>query len=271
MRVHVATAGPPDAPPVVLLHGWPQHWWCWRRVLPLLDTELRLLAPDLRGLGWSGQPPDGDFRKQRLVEDLLALLDASGIQRAGVIGHDWGGLAGFLAVLGAPERFSGLLALGIAHPWQPPERLLRHLHRFAYQVPLGAPVLGPQLVRRTPLVVQAHRAGWGDAPFPPPAELEPYVASYREPARAEAGSRYYRDFLLREVPGNLLGRLAGQRLAVRTRLLYGEREPLGTALAEGLEAHGDDARTQLLPGCGHFVPEERPEAVAATARELFAP
>jgi pimeloyl-ACP methyl ester carboxylesterase len=76
VRAHVAEAGPPDAPAVLCLHGWPQHWWMWRRVLPLLDDSYRLVCPDLRGLGWSGWPDDGDFAKQRLADDALALLDA---------------------------------------------------------------------------------------------------------------------------------------------------------------------------------------------------
>jgi pimeloyl-ACP methyl ester carboxylesterase len=266
---HVAVAGPEDAPALLLLHGWPQHWWCWRRVVPLLAGEFRLLMPDLRGLGWSGQPADGDFRKDRLAEDAVALLDVLGIERAGLVGHDWGGLTGFLTALAAPERLRGLLALGIVHPWQPPQRLLRNLHRFAYQLPLATPVLGAELARRTPLVAEVHRLAWGDRATFAPEELEPFTAAYREPACAEAGSRYYRDFLLREAP-RFAGRFAGQRLTVPTRLLFGTREPLGHSLAEGLERHGDDARTTFLPGCGHFVPEERPAEVAAAARELFA-
>jgi pimeloyl-ACP methyl ester carboxylesterase len=265
---HVAVAGPEDAPPLLLLHGWPQHWWCWRRVVPLLDDAFRLLMPDLRGLGWSGQPADGDFRKDRLADDALALLDVLGLERAGVVGHDWGGLAGFLVALRAPERVRGLLALGMAHPWQPPGRVLRELYRFAYQLPLATPLLGAELARCTPLVAEVHRRGWGDRATFDPAEVEAFSAAYREPEIAEAGSRYYRDFLLKEAP-RAPGRYAGERLRVPTRLLYGTREPLGPSLAEGLERHGDDARTELLAGCGHFVPEERPAEVAAAARSLF--
>src|SRR5882757_1610915 len=81
VTVHVAEAGPADAPAVLALHGWPQHWYVWRSVIPLL-ADFRVIAPDLRGLGWSGQPDDGDFRKARMAEDAVALLDALGIRRA---------------------------------------------------------------------------------------------------------------------------------------------------------------------------------------------
>src|SRR3712207_2077102 len=96
VRVHLAQAGPADAPPVLCLHGWPQHWWIGRRVSGLLAGEYRILCPDRRGFGWSGWPADGDFRKDRLAEDAIALLDALEIERAHLLGHDWGAFTGLL-------------------------------------------------------------------------------------------------------------------------------------------------------------------------------
>jgi pimeloyl-ACP methyl ester carboxylesterase len=72
VRMHVAEAG--EGPPVVLLHGWPQHWWTWRRVIPALATERRLICPDLRGFGWSEAPP-GRYELAEFADDVLALLD----------------------------------------------------------------------------------------------------------------------------------------------------------------------------------------------------
>ena len=69
-RLHVAAAG--DGPPLVLVHGWPQHWWAWRRILPALAQERRVLCPDLRGLGWSDAPP-GAYAKEAWATDLVAL------------------------------------------------------------------------------------------------------------------------------------------------------------------------------------------------------
>jgi pimeloyl-ACP methyl ester carboxylesterase len=256
VRVHVAHAGPPDAPAVVALHGFPQHWWCWRRVIPLL-AERRILAMDLRGLGWSGWPQDGDFRKARIAQDAVALLDALGIERAALLGHDWGGWAAFLAAGLAPERWTRLVAAGIAHPWQPHRTALRSLPRLAYQPPLAAPVLGPAVVRR--VVPRLLRAAWGKRSTYDREAEELYAATYREPQRAEAASRLYRHFLMHEI-----GRTRVRRPAAPFVLVQGTRDPLGTELALGLERHG--GRTELLPGCGHFVPEERPEAIAAALR-----
>jgi pimeloyl-ACP methyl ester carboxylesterase len=124
VRAHVAQAGPDDAPPLLLLHGWPQHWYLWRDVIPRLADRFRLICPDNRGFGWSAPPPDGDMRKRRIAEDAVAVLDALGIERAGLIGYDWGGWAGWFVCLDASERVRAFLALNIMHPWQPRRRLL---------------------------------------------------------------------------------------------------------------------------------------------------
>jgi pimeloyl-ACP methyl ester carboxylesterase len=261
VRVHVAHGGREDGPAVIALHGFPQHWWVWRRVIPLLP-EVRFLAMDLRGLGWSGQPADGDFRKVRIADDAVALLDALEIDRAMLLGHDWGAWAGFLAATDAPDRWRALVATGIAHPWQPPAAALRALPRLAYQPPLAAPVVGPRIIER--IVPRILRGAWGERSTYDRAAERVYAERYRDPARAEAASRLYRHFLGREV-----GRMRPPRLRVPTRLLHGTRDPLGTALALGLERHGDDAQTELLNGCGHFVPEERPAEVSTAVRVLL--
>jgi pimeloyl-ACP methyl ester carboxylesterase len=256
---HVAEAGPAGAPAILALHGWPQHWYVWRSVLPELAAEHRFLAPDLRGLGWSEWPDDGDFRKARLVEDALALLDELEVERALLLGHDWGAWTGFLAALARPQRFTGLVATGIPHPWQPHRRVLRNAHRIAYQPPLALPFLGPRLMGW--MIPRALHAMVGDGPDPGGTRV--FADAYRDPRRAEAASRLYRTFLTREAIAPVRG-----RLQVPTRLLYGTKDPLGTDFAIGLEAHGDDARTIMLDGCGHRVPEERPDAVIEAVREL---
>jgi pimeloyl-ACP methyl ester carboxylesterase len=79
VRPHVAEAG--NGPSLMLLHGWPQHRWCWRVLLPRLADDHRALAPDLRGFGWS-EPPPGDYAKDTFAADVLALLDVEGLDQA---------------------------------------------------------------------------------------------------------------------------------------------------------------------------------------------
>ena len=130
LRAHVAHAGDESEPPLIALHGFPQHWYEWRRLIERLAGEFHILAMDLRGLGWTSKAPDRDYRKATIAADVIALLDALGIERAGARRHDWGGWVGWHAVLDHPERFTGYVATGIVHPWNPPQTLLREAPRF---------------------------------------------------------------------------------------------------------------------------------------------
>ena len=267
VRVHVAQAGPPDAPPVLALHGWPQHWWMWRHVIPLLARDHRVICPDHRGFGWSGWPHDGDFAKQRLADDAVAVLDALGHDRVHVLGHDWGGWTGLLLGLRAPERVRALLVIGIGHPWHPPKDAVLQGWRMGYQIPLATPVLGEKLVRDGGLVRGMLNAGWGDKSTWDQAAADHFTEMLAEPSQARASHRLYRSFLFRELAASQA--LAKQRLAMPARLVVGERE-FFVPLARGFERAGDDASLEIVAGAGHFVPEERPGVVADRARELFA-
>jgi pimeloyl-ACP methyl ester carboxylesterase len=248
VRVHIAAIGPRDAPPVLALHGWPQHWWVWRDVMRALDGEFRVLAPDMRGFGWSGWPADGDFRKQRVADDALALLDALGLERVRLVGHDWGGWAAILGALTAPDRFSSLLAMGIGHPWVPRKLAVRNAYRLAYMVPLSvAPGGLPRAILKT---ARRDGVGWTDE------ELDTYTAALP----AAATRRLYRDFLTRELTTR------HGRLAVPARLMLGRREPLGHYIATNFPGE-----VEIVEGVGHFVPEEAPALVAERIRAMPQP
>ena len=106
---HVAEAGEGDDV-VLCLHGWPQHWYEWRHLMPALAAAgHRVLAMDLRGFGWSDAPAGG-YEKEKMADDVLAVLDQLGLERVKLVGHDWGGWIGFLLALRAPDRFSRFLA-----------------------------------------------------------------------------------------------------------------------------------------------------------------
>ena len=262
VRLHVAEAGDPGAPALLAVHGWPQHWWMWRKLIPALAAHRRVLLPDLRGLGWSGIPADGDYTKGRMAEDLLALLDLLGIERAGYLGHDWGGWIGWLLGVRAPERIERLMAVSIVHPWVPPAEMARNAWRLSYMVPLALPVVGPALVRDG----RAVRAALG--PRIEDADAAVYVDVLRDPARAEASSAWYRHFHLREVPR--LHALAGARLTMPVRVLFGRHDPVQRpGQLAGLERHAPDLEVEVVDG-GHFLVDERPDLVADRARAWFA-
>jgi pimeloyl-ACP methyl ester carboxylesterase len=250
---HVAEAGAGE--PVVLLHGWPQHWWAWRKVVPLLAPHARLIMPDLRGFGWSDAPP-GRYEKQRMAEDVLVVLDRLGLQRMRIVGHDWGGWIAFLACMIAPERFERALVLGISPPFgRPSPRMLLDLWRFAYMLAIAAPVVGERLVaseRFVRTVLSARPGAFSDD------DLRAFASVLAQPPRARASVQLYRTFLLREALHGARG-----RLHVPTRLVVGERDPVvRPSLLAGRERFADDLTIELVPDCGHWIPAERPDLVA---------
>jgi pimeloyl-ACP methyl ester carboxylesterase len=268
---HVAEAGAADGDPVVLLHGWPQHWYEWRHLIGDLAPDHRVLAVDLRGFGWSEAPRRG-YLKEEMTTDVLAVLDALELDRVKLVGHDWGGWIGFLACMRAPERFGAFLALGIAHPWQTPAAGWRELLRIAsYQPPIITPGLGYALHRSGWIVRTALRRGVTDASAFDETTIAAFADNLAEPARARACVRLYRAFVLRELPRMLRNPYLSIRLTVPTRLLLGTEDPaIHPSMLHGWERHADRMSAAHVEGCGHFIAEERPELVAAEARALFA-
>jgi pimeloyl-ACP methyl ester carboxylesterase len=268
---HLAEAGQGDDV-VLCLHGWPQHWYEWRHLLPALADRHRVIALDQRGFGWSDAPRSG-YEKENLADDALAVLDALGIERVKLVGHDWGGWIGFLLCLKAPERFDRYLALNILHPWLPGfGAVFPHVLRFTYQFAIMTPLLGYELHRRGGFVPRVLVAGSTRKEVWDEETIAAFAENLAEPARARAAVQMYRVFQLRELPRILRGRYAHERLSVPTRLLFGiEDLVLRPELLEGYERHADDMQVELVPECGHFIADERPELVAERARELFAP
>ena len=266
MRFHVAEAGPADAPPVVLTHGWPQHWWLWRNVMAELAADHRVVAWDLRGLGWSDPAPDGDYTKTAFALDLVALLDELGIERTGLIGHDWGAFSGMIACLRAPERFTGFVSCSVPHLWPRDRFNPRRLVLLGYQGPISTPFLGERLMRKgfaTRLLKAGRSRGrWSDE------ELHAYGDVMRQPKAARATVGIYRQFLLKELPGLARGVYANERLTVPTRLLAGTEDV--AVKGDSLDgANADDLVVQWVDGAGHFLPDEAPEVVVQAARELL--
>jgi pimeloyl-ACP methyl ester carboxylesterase len=268
LEFHVAEAGSgPDT--VLMLHGWPQSWYEWRDLMPALADRHRVLAMDLRGFGWSDAPRRG-YEKENLASDALAVLDELGIERVKLVGHDWGGWVGFLLCLRAPRRFDRYLALNIPTPWVSMRKTLPHAWRLLYQQIVLAPWIGYLAHRRKRFVRTALRAGGADPSFWDERTLAVFADNLAEPDRARAAVQMYRVFNLRELWPILRGRYADQRLTVPTRMLFGtEDRAIHTDLLSGWEDHADDMEIELVPGCGHFIADERPELVAERARAFF--
>jgi len=270
LRMHVAEAGHGD--PFVLLHGFPQHWWEWRKVIPGLAEHYRVICPDLRGFGWSDAPPGG-YEKEQLAADIVALLDALELDRVRLVGHDWGGVIGFLLCLRHPERFDRHLALNTAHPFIVVDRrTLGTLWRFWYQQVIAAPGLGARLLGRGEQRFPRFLYRWVtiDQNAWSAEDTELFLAHLREPARARAGVALYRTFLLHEFLPILRGRYKTTRLRTPTLFLHGTGDPvLRPAFLRGYEAYADDMKLELVDGVGHFIADEAPQLVLERALDFF--
>ncbi|MCT7657308.1 alpha/beta fold hydrolase [Mycobacterium deserti] len=262
VRFHVTEAGPPDARPVVALHGWPQHHWVYRDLLADPPDGLRIIAPDLPGYGWSGPPPHR-WAKEDVASDVLALLDALGLDRVLLVGHDWGGFVGHLMVLRAPERIDGYLALNMAHPWVDLKTVAPHAWRFWYQVPVST--IGVLLQRRSDFL---HRV-FSSASALDRETARVYVDRFRDPVAARAATDTYRTFLLREVPAGARSR-ESRRATVPIRALFGLGDSaVHPSLAAAETANADDYTFEGVDA-GHFILDERPDLVRAKLIALAA-
>jgi len=266
IRVHVAEAGPPDAPAVLLLHGWPQHWFMWRQVMGALSGEYRLLAPDLRGFGWTEAPGHG-YDGETFAADQVALLDVLELERAHVVGHDWGGWTAILLGILHAQRVDRMVVCNAPHPWS---RLswgvALELWRSWYTWVIATPGLGRLVLERPWIARSVLGRGNVGTPFTD-EEFQLYVDSFREPARADAIVKLYR-YYQRAVREGISGRWRHERLTVPTLLLFGVRDRyVSTKLLPGYEPYADDMRLELVPDSGHFIVNEKPDLVIERTRD----
>lgn len=266
VRFHVTEAGPPDGRPVLALHGWPQHHWVYRELLADPPQGLRIIAPDLPGYGWSGPAPH-KWAKDDVAQDVLALMDAMGLDRVLLVGHDWGGFIGYRMLLAAPERFDGYLVMNMAHPWQTPRTVGPHLWRFATYQPFVASI-GVFLQTRTSYLKQVFRVG-PKAHRVDPAAVEVYAERFRDPVVARTARDTYRTFLLREFPAAARNPEL-RRLSMPIRVLFGMGDfAVHHSMASPETAKADDYTFDPVDS-GHFVIDERPDLVRAKLIELAA-
>jgi pimeloyl-ACP methyl ester carboxylesterase len=245
LRMHVAEAG--DGPPLLLLHGWPQHWWMWHKVLSELSRTYRCIAPDLRGLGWT-EAPKGGYDKPQLARDVLALMDELGLDRVRLMGHDWGAVASLHLCRQAPERVLKALLLSVPSPRdnQPDPRRLAGIAHMPWLSAPFAERLVPRLTWQLLRVSGFSRA-----------EAEPYLAVIRQPERRRATVGYYRTFLTRELPGLLAH--PPRVDAVPLKFVGGARDPVCRY----------SPSVELVRGATHFLPEDKPDAVIGHAKAFF--
>jgi pimeloyl-ACP methyl ester carboxylesterase len=254
-------------PLAVLLHGFPETSYAWRKQIPALTEHFRVVAPDLRGFGESDKPTRmRDYRIGHLTADVVGLIHALGEDRAHVVGHDWGGAVAFATAQAYPEAVERLTVINAPHP----AVFLREMRRFSRQLLRSWYILFFQLPRIPERALLRDRAARiarllrnsaiGDAAFSE-ADLLEYRRAFSLPGAATASLSYYRA-AFRDI---VAGRLSDPERSIRapTLLIWGEKDiALGIELTHGLERFIDaELRVERVPNTSHWVNEERPELV----------
>jgi pimeloyl-ACP methyl ester carboxylesterase len=193
LEMHLAEAGPASGRPVVLLHGFPDSWKLWRhQVAALADAGHRVLAPDLRGFGQTARPAAvKDYKLRALVADVTGLLDELGVERAAVVGHDWGAALAWRVAMFAPDRVQRLVAVSVGHPLAgvaaglPQRRLSWYVLWFLF------PGVAERVLPADDWALY-RRWIWGDAQPGQDPDLDRQLTDLSRPGALEAGLNWYR-------------------------------------------------------------------------------
>jgi pimeloyl-ACP methyl ester carboxylesterase len=263
VTLHVAQAGPEDGPAVILLHGFPESWLCWRRQIgPLAEAGYRVMAPDQRGYGTSAKPPHVvDYSLEILAADVIGLIDSAGREKAALVGHDWGGIVAWWVAMRYPDRVQRLAVLNAPHPVafrryliRHPSQLLKSWYTFFFQLPF----LPEAHFRRANwhALTRALRTTSRPGAFTE-EDLDLYRQAWSEPGAITAMIHWYRAAMRHRPPEP-----ADPKLRVPTLLIWGAQDAfIARGVAEASLALCDDGRLEWFEEATHWVHHEEPEPV----------
>jgi pimeloyl-ACP methyl ester carboxylesterase len=262
IRLHVVEAGPRDGSPVVLLHGFPELWYGWRgQIGPLAEAGFRVIVPDQRGYNRSAKPREvGAYGIGTLAADVVGLLDACGLARASIVGHDWGAVVAWWLSLAHAQRVSRLGVLNVPHPavmrrhlLSSPRQMARSWYVFFFQLPS----LPERFLARDGFANLARAVRSGRRGTCTDADLAVYREAWAQPGALTGMVNWYRAAL--RSAGQRLPRL---RVGVETLVLWGARDRfLGREMAAPSAALCDRGRLELFEQATHWLQHDEKDAV----------
>jgi pimeloyl-ACP methyl ester carboxylesterase len=254
VRLHYVTAG--SGFPVVLLHGWPQSWYEWRKVIPGLAARFRVIAPDLRGLGDSSRPADG-YDKKTLGGDVWRLVhDTLGLDAFYLVGHDWGGPTAYAVAAAHPDAVRKLAILDVTIPGDGSPGISQGGRRWHHAFHQTLDLPEALVAGREDIYLGWFYRNYGAVPLPE-EDIAEYLRVYRQPGALRAGFSYYRA-IPRDMADNA-AIIAGFKLPMPVLGLGGDRS-WGRRLevVESLRRVAMDVEGGMVENCGHWMPEEQP-------------
>lgn len=271
VRLHYVSGGNPDGDVLVLLAGFPESWFAWRKVMVRLAATYRIIAPDLPGQGDSDRPAGG-YDTQTLAMAVHGLLQQLGVGRYFLAAHDIGAWVAYplAALFGDEVRGLALLDAGIPGITLPdalptsPDRAWRTWH-FAFH---ALPDLPEMLIagREREYLDWFLRRKTANPEAFSDADLEEYLRVFRKDGGLRAGLAYYRAAAVSAQQNRELSSRGKLKMPL---LALGSDQGSIPDMASPLRAFAEDIRGGNIMACGHFLPEEQPDAVAAELRSFF--
>jgi pimeloyl-ACP methyl ester carboxylesterase len=264
VMLHYVTLG--SGPPVVLLHGWPQTWYEWRLVMPRLAERFTIIAPDLRGLGDSSRPLAG-YDKRTVANDVWRLMtETLGHRTFQLVGHDWGGPTAYALAASHPDAVTRLAIVDVVIPGDGGD-FSQGGRRWHHQFHITPDLPEALITGRERLYLQwfyqtfAYKPGAIDD-----AALDEFARTYSQPGALRAGFNYYRT-MAEDAKVNAAQLATGFRLpmpvlGVGGAVSYPHGRGRGADVEASMRRVATDVRGAVIPECGHFVPEEAPEALS---------
>ncbi|QWC86684.1 alpha/beta hydrolase [Nocardioidaceae bacterium] len=271
-RFHVVVCEPAASPvrgTVLLLHGFPQLWWTWRaQLVGLADAGWRAVAMDLRGYGGSDKTPEG-YDPGTLAADVAGVIGSLGLGRAVVVGHGWGAYVAWTAAVAHPDRVAAVGSVAATHPQSMLRSLWRHRPlALRHVVRMQLPWL-PERRIRTEGYLRRHLGAWSSPTndFPDAQTVSAYASSLALWPAPHCALEYHR-WLGRSrfrADGRAYRRLMSTPVSQPALVLLGADDPaLGPLTSDRTPRFVDGpVRRVALEQAGHFLPEERPDAVTA--------
>jgi pimeloyl-ACP methyl ester carboxylesterase len=282
VTLNVALDGPAEAPPVILLHGFPESHRTWREIAPKLRDRFRLVMPDQRGFAGSDRPQEVEaYKTAELVDDVFALADALSIDRFSLVGHDWGGAVAWAAAMRSSPRLERLAVVNSPHPFIFQKSLIDDSDQRSasqYITAFRAPGFDTLVQSKGfDWFFEKTFSGHVDLSIIPESEKSQYIGEWSHPGAFKAMLNWYRASPLVVPPPGVtvplpeaLLRLS-KKVRVPTLVVWGMRD---TALLP-VQLHGlseviEDLRVVRLANAGHFAPWEAPDDVAAALAPFLA-
>lgn len=262
LRVHVAAIG--EGRPVVMLHGFPQHWWQWRAIAPVFAAHgYRAICPDLRGSGWT-EADDARFTRTAQRDDLAALLDALGLQRVHLLSHDMGAVGAAQFSYTHPERVISAVQLSV-----PPAFM-----RFTARLLPAFSHMPALLVHREGRSLRGLFSEKYVARPMTEETVDGYLRVQRRPEVSRAVGAMYRGMIVPEMMTLARGDYRRMRLRPPTLAVFGRRdgpfsEPIVEALLRDRDRCAEHVETAFVDDAAHFITDDAPDAVTALALDWF--